>query len=200
MAEQSSKRTAGENPSHYSSVYPAEGNPWEHVPWISTALSDTRSVTDESTSNRKDAKTLKLEQLPQASRVEPVLGTNSSTSSTPVAMPLDSPCASSLVADLAKQNERSFSPRESRYMKKQSGEYMSKSLSKTAQLDRRWARAEIRTKQRLWFCELPDSPDGSEYAPSSNECDEGDFDYGATVCANQCNQLSQTMSNYLARP
>ena len=65
---------------------------------------------------------------------------------------------------------------------------------------RRLVRAEFRTGQRLWFCELPDSPDSSEDAPSSNESDEDDFDYGAfidraTAHANQRNQLRQTDSS-----
>ena len=51
----------------------------------------------------------------------------------------------------------------------QSGEYMSKAYRILQSLTRRWARAELRTEQRIWFCELPDSPDNSEYAPSSNK-------------------------------
>ena len=52
------------------------------------------------------------------------------------------------------------------------------SLSKTAQLDLKIGScAELRIKRRLWLCELPDSPDSSDYAPSSNECDEDDFDF-----------------------
>ena len=58
-----------------------------------------------------------LEQWPQVSRMKPVLGTNYSSSSMRVAIPLESPCASSLAARLPKQNERSFSPRESRHEK-----------------------------------------------------------------------------------
>ena len=66
-------------------------------------------------------------------------------------------------------------------------------LSKAAKLDRRLARAELRTKQRFWFCEIPDSPDSGEYVPSSNESDEDDFDFGAfihraTAHANRHNQ------------
>ena len=52
---------------------------------------------------------------------------------------------------------------------KQSGEYMSKAYRILQSLTRRLARAELRTEQRLWFCELPDSPGSSEYAPSSKK-------------------------------
>ena len=50
------------------------------------------------------------------------------------------------------------------------------SLSKTAKLD---PTMEFRAKKRLWFCELPDSPDSSVCASSTNESDEDDFDCGA---------------------
>ena len=61
---------------------------------------------------------------------------------------------------------------------------------------RRSARAEYLTQQRLWFCEPPDSPDNSEYALSTNESDEDDFDYGAPINrADQRNQLSHTSSS-----
>ena len=57
-------------------------------------------------------------------------------------------------------------------------------------------RAELRTKERLWICERPDSPDSSGYAPSSNESGEDDFDYVAVIHrANQRNQLPQTGSS-----
>ena len=46
---------------------------------------------------------------------------------------------------------------------------------------RRLARAELRTEQRLYFGELPASPDSIVYAPSTNESDEDDFDYGALI-------------------
>ena len=42
-----------------------------------------------------------------------------------------------------------------------------------------WGRAELRAKHGMWIWELPDSPDSSEYALSSNESDEDDFAYGA---------------------
>ena len=42
-------------------------------------------------------------------------------------------------------------------------------------------RAEIRTKERLWFCEPPDSPTSLSEPPSSNESCEDDFDYGANI-------------------
>ena len=45
----------------------------------------------------------------------------------------------------------------------------------------RLARAELRTGQRFYIGELPDSPDSSVYALSINESDEDDFDYGALV-------------------
>ena len=41
----------------------------------------------------------------------------------------------------------------------------------------RLARAELRIERRLWLCELPDSPDSSDYAPAPNESDEDDFDF-----------------------
>ena len=94
VAENSTKRKAGGDSLHYSSVRPppsgidyshpftptdkvdspfqplrsAEGSPWEHVPSTSTALSDMRSVTDDSTSKRKDAENFELEPWPQASK------------------------------------------------------------------------------------------------------------------------------------
>ena len=61
----------------------------------------------------------------------------------------------------------------------------------------RWlARAELRTEQRLYIGELPDSPDSSEHAPSTNESDEDDFGYGAFIDrANQRSKLKQTSSS-----
>ena len=46
---------------------PAGGNPWEHIPSVSTALSDTRSVADEDFSKRKDAEKIEFELWPHAS-------------------------------------------------------------------------------------------------------------------------------------
>ena len=46
---------------------------------------------------------------------------------------------------------------------------------------RRLARTELRIEQRLYIGELPYSPDSSVYAPSTNEGDEDDFDYGTFV-------------------
>ena len=113
VAEQSTKRIAGRKSSHDSSAHlppsridysqpftptekvdspfqqlrPAEGTPKEHIPSTSTALSDTRSVTDESTSKREEAEKFESEQWAQAPRVKPVLRTNSSSSSSmPVAI------------------------------------------------------------------------------------------------------------------
>ena len=69
--------------SPFQSMRPAEVNPWQHVPSTSAALWDTRSVSDECTSKRKEAEKFKSEQWPQASKVEPILRTNSSSSSMP---------------------------------------------------------------------------------------------------------------------
>ena len=56
------------------------------------------------------------------------------------------------------------------------------------------------SKKSIWWCEVSDSPDSSEYAPSTNESDADDFDNGAfidraTAYANQRNQLPQTDSS-----
>ena len=51
----------------FQPLRPAEGNPWEQIPSTSTALSDTRSVTDGSSSKRKDAEKFEFESWPQAS-------------------------------------------------------------------------------------------------------------------------------------
>ena len=47
---------------------PADGNAWEHIPSTCIALSDTRSVADESSSKREKAEKSKFEPWPQASR------------------------------------------------------------------------------------------------------------------------------------
>ena len=82
----------------------------------------------------------------------------------------------------------------------QKSEYMSKAFRRLQSWTRRLARAALRIKQRLRVCELPDSPDSSEYAPFSNESDEDDFDCGTfidgeTAHANQRNQFHQTNSS-----
>ena len=41
---------------------------------------------------------------------------------------------------------------------------------------RRLIRAEIRTEQRVCFCELPDAPSISSFAHSTNDSDEETFD------------------------
>ena len=51
----------------FQPLRPTEGNPWEQIPSTSTALSDTRSVTDESSSKSKDAEKFEFESWPQAS-------------------------------------------------------------------------------------------------------------------------------------
>ena len=51
----------------FQPLRPAEGNPWEQIPSTSTALSDTRSVTDGSSSKRKDAEKFEFESWPQGS-------------------------------------------------------------------------------------------------------------------------------------
>ena len=50
------------------------------------------------------------------------------------------------------------------------------------------ARAKRRLEQTLELCELPDSPPSSCYAPSTNECEEDDFDDGALI-----NRVHQSM-------
>ena len=70
--------------------------PMEHVPATPTALSDTRSVADASTSKRREAEKFEVGQWPQASGAKSVLA---SSSSMPVAVPLASSCASSLASD-----------------------------------------------------------------------------------------------------
>ena len=46
---------------------PEKGNPWEHIPSTSTALSDTRSVAEEDTSTRKEVEKFEFEPWPHAS-------------------------------------------------------------------------------------------------------------------------------------
>ena len=93
VAEQSTEKEAGENSMVYSSVpvppagmdssQPltstdnvdsplqtsrfAEGNSWEHIPSTSAAVSDTRSVAYESSSNRKEAEKFVFGPWPRAS-------------------------------------------------------------------------------------------------------------------------------------
>ena len=45
----------------------------------------------------------------------------------------------------------------------------------------RLARAELRTERSLWLCELPETPDRSVWAPSSNESDADNFVDGAVT-------------------
>ena len=54
--------------SPFQPLRPAESHPRVHVPSTSTGLSDTRSVTDESTSKRKDAEKFEFQSWPQASK------------------------------------------------------------------------------------------------------------------------------------
>ena len=44
---------------------------------------------------------------------------------------------------------------------------------------RRFARAELRIEQRLYFCELPDSPRSSSETPVTDDSNEDDFNYGS---------------------
>ena len=69
-----------------------------------------------------------------------------------------------------------------RYIIKQNSEYMSEAYRRWQSWTRRLGRAELGTKKRLWYCELPGSPHScSVYAPSSIESDEDDFEYGALI-------------------
>ena len=77
---------------------------------------------------------------------------------------------------------------------KQNLRYVRRAHRRSQSSQRRSARAAIRTQERRWFCELPDSPDSSCSAPWTNGSDEDEFDYGAfidraTAYANQRNQL-----------
>ena len=56
--------------SPFQPLRPAEGNPWKHIHFssTSTALSDTRSVTNKNTSKRKEAKKFEFEPWPQGSK------------------------------------------------------------------------------------------------------------------------------------
>ena len=75
-------------------------------------------------------------------------------------------------------------------IRRQNLEYMRKAHRRWQSWHQRLARAGLRTKQRLWFCQIPDSPDNSCYAPSTNESDEDDFGYGAFIDrANQRDQV-----------
>ena len=83
-----------------------------------------------------------------------------------------------------------------RCVRKQNIEYVRRVHSRVENWSRRLARAELRTEQRLYFCELSDSLDSSIYAPSINESDEDDFDCGALIDrADQRDQLSQACSS-----
>ena len=93
-----------------------------------------------------------------------------------VAMPQESLCGSSIAgqaaafqaAYLSKQKEllpgpaklagRSPPVEESRRVRKQNLEYLLKAHRRLQSCIRRMARAELLTKERLWFGELPDSP------------------------------------------
>ena len=83
-----------------------------------------------------------------------------------------------------------------RRVRRQNLEFLRKAHRMLQSWNRRTARAELRTEERFWFCELPDSPDSSCYAPSSNGSDEDDFDYGPFIDqANKRDQLPQTGSS-----
>ena len=114
-------------------------------------------------------------------------------------MLLESTCASSLAADLCTQFERSFPPKKSRWIMRQSEKYTSRACRRLQSWTRTLPRAELRTEGRQWSCELPDLPASSEYAPPSNGSYVDDVDYGAfvhraTAHANQRNQSLQTDS------
>ena len=68
-----------------------------------------------------------------------------------------------------------------RRVRKQNLEYVRTAHRRLQSWSRNFAHAERRLEQRLYFYELPDSPDRSSYAPSANESDEDDFEYEAFV-------------------
>ena len=75
-------------------------------------------------------------------------------------------------------------------------EYMRKARRRLQSWNRRMARAELRTKERLWFCALPDSPTSLSETPSTTERGEGDFDHGVFIDrANRRDRLLQTGSS-----
>ena len=72
---------------------------------------------------------------------------------------------------------------------------MRKSLRKLQSWHWRSARAELRTTQKRWFCELPASPDSSCYVASSNGSYADDVDYEAFNDRAKQNDQSQTQHN-----
>ena len=85
-----------------------------------------------------------------------------------------------------------------RHVRKANLEYVRKAHRRLQSWSRRLARAE-RTERRLYFGELPDSPDSCCYAPSTIEGDEDDYDCGAfSDRADLRDQLSQTCSSITA--
>ena len=83
-----------------------------------------------------------------------------------------------------------------RRIRRQHLEHMRTARRRLQSWHRRSARAKFRTKERLWFCELPDSPTSLSKPPSSIERGEDDFDYGAlSYQANQHDHWPQTGSS-----
>ena len=174
--------------SPFQPLRPAEGNPWEHILSTSTALSDTRSVHAESTSKRKEAEKFESAQWPQASRVKPVLATNSCVSSMPSAVPPESPCTSSRAADFHKQNER-YEAKRWKHVQ---------SLSNTSKFDSKigscrtsnWAKTLVlwitRFTRQQWICPIIQWKWRRRFRLWSFFVDR------ATGYANQRNQLPQT--------
>ena len=70
---------------------------------------------------------------------------------------------------------------ESRGARKDNLKHARRARRRLQSWSRRLARSEHRTEQGLHDWELPDWPDSSVYAPSTNESDEDDFDYGAVI-------------------
>ena len=111
----------------------AESNPWVHNPSTSTALSDTRSVTNENTSKWKEAENSESEQWSQASRVKPLFETQFQLVF--FAMFLESTCASPQATNLSTQVQRSIPPRLSKIDYKPKRWIHLQNLSKTANLE-----------------------------------------------------------------
>ena len=84
---------------------------------------------------------------------------------------------------------------DSRSTRKQHFECVRRANRRLQSWSPRLGRAELRTEERLYFCELPDSPTSGSEPLSTIESDENVFDHGAlTDWANLRDQVRQTNS------
>ena len=98
-----------------------------------------------------------------------------------------SPTRCSMMKTSEEPSQPRAKPREStspslvlhRSIRKQNLKYLQEPREKLQSWNRKMDREEIRTEQRRWFCELPDSPRNVSYASKTNENDEDDFDCGS---------------------